>query len=139
MVVFSDEHGQLPPRHHRRGWEPLLHGPASPGVSASVVRRTPPAQLQRGHSGLPRSHVYGPWPGQVRGQRGDTPQPDGAIEQTAQVALTSLCESRLLFPIRNQADTVWKQHLEAMSNPEGPHFHSSMTVLAKFVQHMFNL
>jgi hypothetical protein len=26
-----------------------------------------------------------------------------------------------------------------MSNPEGPHFHSSMTALAEFVQHMFNL
>jgi hypothetical protein len=117
-------------------------------VSASAVRRTPPARLQRGHSGLPRTHVYGPWPGLVRGQCGDTPQPDGAVEQTAQVALTSLCESRLadtaampiaLFPIRNQADIVWKQHLEAMSNPEGPHFHSSMTALAEFVQHMFNL
>jgi hypothetical protein len=21
MVVFSDEHGQLPPRHHRCGWQ----------------------------------------------------------------------------------------------------------------------
>jgi hypothetical protein len=75
----------------------------------------------------------------VRGQRGDTPQSDGAVdgnrhrvkldeivEQTAQVALTSLCESRLadtaampivLFPIHNQEDPVWKQHLEVVSNP----------------------
>jgi hypothetical protein len=80
MVVFLDEHGQLPPRHHRCGWEPLLHGPASPGVSASAVRRTLPARLQRRRSCLPRPHVYGPWPGQVRGQRGDIPQPDGAMD-----------------------------------------------------------
>jgi hypothetical protein len=49
---------------------------------------------------------------------------DGTVEQTAQVALTSLCESRLtdtavmliaLFPIRNQDDLTWKQRLEAVS------------------------
>jgi hypothetical protein len=42
---------------------------------------------------------------------------DETVEQTAQVALTSLCETRLantavmpiaLFPIRNQEDPVWK-------------------------------
>jgi hypothetical protein len=52
-------------------------------------------------------------------------EPDTTIEQTAHVALTSLCESRLtattampiaLFPIRNQENRVWKQRLEAVSN-----------------------
>jgi hypothetical protein len=66
----------------------------------------------------------------------------------AQVALTSLCESRLadtaamlivLFLICNQEDPVWKQHLEAMSNPEGPHFHAGMAALSRYAQHMFNL
>jgi hypothetical protein len=47
---------------------------------------------------------------------------DETVEQTAQVALTSLCESSLtdtaampimLFPIRNQEDPVWKQRLES--------------------------
>jgi hypothetical protein len=102
-----------------------------------------------------------PMPGQVRGQHGDTPQPDGAVdsnvieveldetvEQTVQVALTSLCQSRLadtaampivLFLIRNQEDPMWKQCLDAMSNPEGPHFHAGMAALAGYVQHMFNL
>jgi hypothetical protein len=97
----------------------------------------------------------------VQGQRGDTPQPDGAmdgnlhwveldetVEQTAQVALTSLCESRLadtavmpiaLFPIRNQEDPMWKQRLEAASNHEGPHFHIGMAALAGSTHHMFNL
>jgi hypothetical protein len=44
-----------------------------------------------------------------------------------------------LFPIRNQEDPVWKQHLEVVSNPEGPHFHAGMAALAGYAQHMFNL
>jgi hypothetical protein len=63
------------------------------------------------------------------------------LNQTAQVTLTSLCETRLtdtaampitLFPIRNQEDPVWKQRLEAVSNPEGPHFHAGMAALAGY-------
>jgi hypothetical protein len=73
---------------------------------------------------------------------------DETVEQTAQVALTSLCESHLtytavlpitLFLICNQEDPVWKQRLEAVSNPEGPHFHIGMAALAGYAQHMFNL
>jgi hypothetical protein len=73
---------------------------------------------------------------------------DETIEQTAQVALTSLCESHLadtattpivLFLICNQEDLVWKQRFEAVSNPEGPHFHTSMAALARYTQNMFNL
>jgi hypothetical protein len=73
---------------------------------------------------------------------------DETVEQMAQVTLTSMCESRLgdtaampiaLFLICNQEDPVWKQHLEVVSNPEGPHFHASMAVLAGYVQHIFNL
>jgi hypothetical protein len=73
---------------------------------------------------------------------------DETVEQTAQVALTSLCESRLadtaampitLFPICNQEDHVWKQCLKAVSNPKGPHFHDGMAALAGYVQHLFNL
>jgi hypothetical protein len=37
-----------------------------------------------------------------------------------------------LFPIRNQEDLVWKQRLEAVSNPEGPHFHAGMAALAGY-------
>jgi hypothetical protein len=73
---------------------------------------------------------------------------DEAVEQTAEVALTSLCESCLadtatmpitLFLIYNQEDPVWKQRLEAVSNPEGPHFHVGMAAFTRYVQHMFNL
>jgi hypothetical protein len=73
---------------------------------------------------------------------------DETVEQTAQVALTSLCESRLadtavmpitLFLIHNQENPVWKQRLEAVSNPEEPHFHTGMAALAGYAQHMFNL
>jgi hypothetical protein len=45
----------------------------------------------------------------------------------------------VLFPIRNQEDPVWKQHLEAVSNPEGPHFHDGMAALAGYALHLFNL
>jgi hypothetical protein len=70
------------------------------------------------------------------------------VEQTTQVTLTSLCESCLadtaampieLFQNCNQEDPTWKQHLEAMSDSKGPHFHASMAVLAEYAQHMFNL
>jgi hypothetical protein len=44
-----------------------------------------------------------------------------------------------LFLIRNQEDPVWKQRLEAVSNPEGPHFHAGMVALAGYAQHLFNL
>jgi hypothetical protein len=73
---------------------------------------------------------------------------DETVEQMAQVTLTSMCESRLgdtaampiaLFLICNQEDPVWKQRLEVVSNPGGPHFHASMAVLAGYVQHIFNL
>jgi hypothetical protein len=73
---------------------------------------------------------------------------DETVEQTAQVALTSLCERHLadttampivLFPIRNQEDPVWKLHLEAVSNLEGPHFHAGIAALAGYAHHMFNL
>jgi hypothetical protein len=73
---------------------------------------------------------------------------DETVDQTAQVALTYLCESCLantaampiaLFPIHNQEDHMSKQRLEVMSNPEGPHFHVGMAALARYAQHMFNL
>jgi hypothetical protein len=66
---------------------------------------------------------------------------DETVEQTAQVALTSLCESCLtdtavmpitLFLIRNQEDPMWKQRLEAVSNSEGPHSHAGMAALAEY-------
>jgi hypothetical protein len=73
---------------------------------------------------------------------------DETVEQTTQVTLTSLCETRLtdtaampiaLFSIHNQEDLVWKQRREAVSNPEGPHFHAGMAALAEYAHHMFNL
>jgi hypothetical protein len=68
-----------------------------------------------------------PWMGTIVGSELDT-----TIEQTAHVALNSLCESHLvataempisLFPIHNQEDTVWQQCLEAVSDLKGLHFH----------------
>jgi hypothetical protein len=75
-------------------------------------------------------------------------KPDTSVEMMAHVTLTSLCKDRLtaiaalpiaLLPIRNQENPVWQQHLEAVSNLEGPHFHMGMTSLAWYVQYLFNL
>jgi hypothetical protein len=66
---------------------------------------------------------------------------DDTVEQTAQVTLTSLCGSCLtkmvmmlitLFPTRYQGDPMWKQHLEFVSDPEGPHFHAGMATMAEY-------
>jgi hypothetical protein len=75
-------------------------------------------------------------------------EPDTTVEQTAHVALTSLCESHLtataimlimLFLIRNHENPMWKQRLEAMSDLEGHQFSTSMAVMAKYAQYLFNL
>jgi hypothetical protein len=75
-------------------------------------------------------------------------EPDTTIEQTAHIALTSLCESHLaasavmpivLFLIQTQENPVWKQCLEVMSDLEGPHFNAGMAALAKYTQYLFNL
>jgi hypothetical protein len=64
------------------------------------------------------------------------------------IALTSLCEDRLaatatlpftLLLIWNQENPVCQQHLEAVSDLEGPHFHTGMTSLARYAQYLFNL
>jgi hypothetical protein len=73
---------------------------------------------------------------------------DTGIELMSHMALTSLCEDRLaatvalsitLLPIQNQENPIWQQHLEAVSNLKGPHFHARMTSLARYTQHLFNL
>jgi hypothetical protein len=73
---------------------------------------------------------------------------DVMAEQTAHVALTNLCESRLddtatmsivLFPIHEQEEPMWRQCLQDVSDPEDPHFHASMATMTKYAQYMFNL
>jgi hypothetical protein len=73
---------------------------------------------------------------------------DDIVDQMAQVILASLCGSCIantvampivLFPIRYRGDLVWQQCLEAVSDPEGPHFHTDMASMAEFVQYSFNL
>jgi hypothetical protein len=75
-------------------------------------------------------------------------EPDTGVEMMAHIALSSLCEDRLattsalpmvLLPIWNQENLIWQQYLEAMSDLEGPHFHTGMTSLARYVQYLFNL
>jgi hypothetical protein len=78
-----------------------------------------------------------PWLGSVIGS-----EPDTNVEMMAHIALTSLCEDRLtttvalpitVLPIRDQENLIWQQHLVAMSDLEGPHFHAGMTSLARYV------
>jgi hypothetical protein len=73
---------------------------------------------------------------------------DDTVEQTAQVALSSLCGSRLLdtatmpvvlFLVRYQGDPMWQQRLEAISDPKGPHFHASLAAMAEYAQYSFDL
>jgi hypothetical protein len=44
-----------------------------------------------------------------------------------------------LFPVHYREHPVWQQHLEAISDPEGPHLHAGMTVMAKYAQYLFDL
>jgi hypothetical protein len=73
---------------------------------------------------------------------------DDTDELTSQVTLTSLCGSCLadtaampiaLFPVRYHGDPVWQQCLEAISNPEGPHFHAGLAAMADYAQYLFDL
>jgi hypothetical protein len=73
---------------------------------------------------------------------------DDTVDQTTQVTFASLRGSRLtdtttmpitLFPVRYQGDRMWQQHLEAISDPKGPHFHVGMAAMAEYAQYSFNL
>jgi hypothetical protein len=73
---------------------------------------------------------------------------DDTIEQTALVALSSLCGSRLvdttvipivLFEVHYRGDPVWQQCLQAISDSEGPHFQASMGTMAEYAQYSFDL
>jgi hypothetical protein len=75
-------------------------------------------------------------------------EPDTGIEMMAHITLTTLCKDRLaatvalpimLLLIRNQENPMWQLCLEAMSDLEGPYFDTGMTLLARYVQYMFNL
>jgi hypothetical protein len=84
-----------------------------------------------------------PWMATIIGvELGDT------VEQMAQVTLTSLCGSCLvdtfamsiaLFPVHYRGDPVWQQCLEAISNPECPHFHAGMAAMVEYAQYSFDL
>jgi hypothetical protein len=80
MVMFSDEHEQLPPLHPRRGRETCFHGPTPPGVSIGVEQSTPSSRLQQGRPSLPLQPIYGPWPGRVGGQLDGTLRTHGPVD-----------------------------------------------------------
>jgi hypothetical protein len=84
-----------------------------------------------------------PWSGSIISSK-----PNTGVEMMVHIALTSLCEDHLtataalpiaLLSIWNQENPVWQQRLEAVSDLEGPHIHTGMTSLARYVQYLFNL
>jgi hypothetical protein len=84
-----------------------------------------------------------PWSGSVIDS-----EPDTGVEMMAHIALTFLCEDRLvatvalpiaLLLIRNQENPIWQWRLEAVSDLKGAHFHTGMTSLARYAQYLFNL
>jgi hypothetical protein len=117
----------------------LLHRPASPEVPASAVRCTPQARYC-GHMFM--THGQGrykvnvviplnpmePWMVTIIGVELN----ESCLADTAVMTI-------VLFPIHNQEHPVWKQRLETVSNPEGPHFHTGMAALVEYAQHIFNL
>jgi hypothetical protein len=75
-------------------------------------------------------------------------EPDTSVELMAHIALTFLCEDRLVITVAlpitllliwNQENPIWQQHLEAVSTLKGPQFHAGMNSLAKYTQYLFNL
>jgi hypothetical protein len=77
-----------------------------------------------------------PWSGSIMDS-----EPDTGVEKIAHIPLTSLCEDRItataalpiaLLLIQNQENPIWQQHLEAVSDLKGPHFHVMMTSLSRY-------
>jgi hypothetical protein len=91
---------------------------------------------------LPFDPVH-PWLGSIIGS-----EPDTGVEIMAHITQTSPCKDRLaataalpiaLLPIRYQENLVWQQRLKAMSDLVVPHVLAGMTLLARYVQYLFNL
>jgi hypothetical protein len=83
-----------------------------------------------------------PWLGSIIGS-----EPNTDVEMMAHITLTTLCEDHLtataalsitFLLIQNQ-NPIWQQCLETMSDLEDPHFHTGMTLLARYMQYLFNL
>jgi hypothetical protein len=119
--------GQHRPGFSRVLYDTLLHFGYNGDVPVYRYRMSMAHGLDRCEVSvmIPLNHAE-PWMGTFIGT-----ELDDTIVQAAQVALTSLCESRLaataempntLFLISNQGDLVWQRHLEAVSDLEGPHF-----------------
>jgi hypothetical protein len=73
---------------------------------------------------------------------------DDTVDQTAQVALASLCGSRLadiattpivLFLLCFWGEPIGQKRLEAVFNHEGPQYHTGMDALAEYAQYSFDL
>jgi hypothetical protein len=73
---------------------------------------------------------------------------DDTVDHMAQVALASLCGSRLvdtavtpiiLFPFCFRGELVGQKRLEAVSDLKSPHYHIGRAALAEYAQYSFDL
>jgi C4-dicarboxylate-specific signal transduction histidine kinase len=73
---------------------------------------------------------------------------DDTLERAAHQALTEFCERHLpvlgdtaiaLLPIWNEGNTVWSEHVTAISDPEFPTHHAGWVLTTRYAQHVSSL
>jgi cell division protein FtsB len=73
---------------------------------------------------------------------------DDTLERAVHQAITEFCERHLsglvgtaiaLFPIPNEGNMVWSEHLAAMGNPERSAYHMGWAFTACYAQHMSSM
>jgi hypothetical protein len=70
------------------------------------------------------------------------------LERAANQALMVFCERHLLalagtaitlFPIQNEGNTAWSEHLAAVGDPERSAYHAGWAFTARYAQHMSSM
>jgi NADPH-dependent ferric siderophore reductase len=73
---------------------------------------------------------------------------DDTLERAAHQALTEFCERHLpvlgdtalaLLPVWNEGNTVWSEHVTAISDPEFSTHHAGSVLTARYAQHVSSL
>jgi hypothetical protein len=70
------------------------------------------------------------------------------LERAVHQALIEFCECHLpgligivvaLFPIRNEGNSVWSEHLATVGDPERSTNHAGWAFMARYTQHMSSM
>jgi hypothetical protein len=73
---------------------------------------------------------------------------DDTLERAAHQALTAFCEFYLsglvgttivLFPVQNEGNTAWNEHLAAVGDTEHSAYHAGWAFTAHYAQHMSSM